>query len=126
MFKKLKNSQYNIIYVTKPRCILPLRMMKSSSPIDGNIRILMIKLYSCIYTTSTRYLTKLKESWKTWAIIFPYVELFMFSFDRIVSCLWSIIYHVWSYSFNVVYIFVQMEIDHLLICSFVGCLQKLR
>jgi hypothetical protein len=102
-------------------------MMQPTCPVNSNIRVFMIKLDCRIDAPSTRYLTKLKKSWKTWAIIFSNVKLFVILFlstcDR---SWWTTVDHVWSDPFNVINVFVQMKVYHLLISCFVRCLQKKR
>lgn len=92
--------------------------MQPPSPINANIRTLMIQLNSGINGTSTWNLTKLKETWKPRTIIFSNIivlTLFLVCTAEAVSNKLVGLYIMRSNSFQVLNIIWWMKLCHLLI-----------
>lgn len=43
-FEHFNDGQHTIIYIAKPTCLLPLCMMEPSTPVDENLRALVVEL----------------------------------------------------------------------------------
>lgn len=60
--EQLKNPKYNIIHITKPRCLALLRMVKPPSPIHRNIRLLPVQLGRRAHRTAGGGLAELEQA----------------------------------------------------------------
>jgi len=117
ILEQLQDSKHNVIYITEPRGRLLLCMMKASSPVDANVRRLMIQLDCSINRPSTRNLTKLEKSREARAVIFTNIKFLGF-FDSMASGLFCC-EKVWGNSFEVIDILIGVKVHHLLVCSLV-------
>mmetsp|Transcript_20115 Transcript_20115/g.43677 ORF Transcript_20115/g.43677 Transcript_20115/m.43677 type:complete len:263 (-) Transcript_20115:415-1203(-) len=74
--EQFQYSQYDIINVTKSRCLAFLRVMQPSTPINGHVAISPVQFNGTIERCSRVQLREFVQPIKHWTIgIFPHIEL---------------------------------------------------
>lgn len=67
--EEFKNAQNNVIHITESRGLTFLSVVQPTSPIDGDISILPIKLHGSAHRTTSGGLTKVEKPVKNRAVL---------------------------------------------------------